>query len=153
MHAFERSLQGTRRDFLKFAGASAAISASGWFPVLADSAAKAGRKHKSCILLWMAGGPSHLDTFDLKPDGPAEIRGQIKPIATSVPGVQISEHFPKFARLLNHAAIIRSMSTVEADHKRANYHLHTGYRVGAAGLDYPGLGPIVASQFTDPEAS
>jgi uncharacterized protein (DUF1501 family) len=141
----------SRRRFLTTT--AAALSASGWFPVLADRAAAQGRKHKSCILLWMAGGPSHLDTFDLKPDAPAEVRGQIKPIATSVPGIQVSEHFPRFARQLGHAAIIRSMSTPEADHKRANYHLHTGYRVGTAGLDYPGLGPLVASQFANPEAA
>jgi hypothetical protein len=126
---------------------------SGWLPVLAGRAAGTGRKFKSCILLWMAGGPSHLDTFDMKPDAPAEIRGQLKPIATTVPGIQVSEHFPRFARLLDHAAIIRSMSTPEVDHKRANYHLHTGYRVGTAGLDYPGLGAIVSSKLGNPEST
>jgi hypothetical protein len=80
------------------------------------------------------------------------VRGQFKPIETSVPGIQVSEHFPRFSRLLQHAAILRSMSTPEADHKRANYHLHTGYRVGTAGLDYPGLGAIVSSQFADPKS-
>jgi hypothetical protein len=92
------------------------------------------------------GRASHLDTFDLKPQAPADIRGQLKPIATSVPGIQISECFPQLARLMQHAAIIRSMSTPEFDHSRASYHLHKGYRQGTAGLDYPSLGSIVSAE-------
>ena len=80
------------------------MSLSGWLKVLASRAASTGAKHKSCILLWMDGGSSHKDTFDLKPgtkDG-----GEFKPISTNVPGIQISEHFPKLARQMNHAAIL-----------------------------------------------
>src|SRR5262245_55870978 len=92
-----------RRDALKLAAAGVpGVSLSGWLGVLAGRAAEAKVKHKSCIPLWMDGGPSHKDTFDLKP-GTANA-GEFKPIATSVPGIQISEHFPKFARLMQHAA-------------------------------------------------
>src|SRR5437763_12452644 len=100
----------SRRDFLKLTGAGvAATSMSGWLNVLAARAAAAGVKHKACILLWMDGGPSHLDTFDLKPG--SAVGGPFREIPTSVPGIRISEHFPKLARLMEHAAILRGMST------------------------------------------
>jgi hypothetical protein len=101
---------------------------------------------KSCILLWMSGGPSHIDTFDLKPEAPDRIRGQFKPIETSVPGIQISEHFPQFAQRMQHAALLRSMCTVEADHNLATYHLHTGYQKRAGGIAFPSLGAIVSRE-------
>src|SRR6266498_6003723 len=118
-----------RRDFIKMTGLKlGTVSLSGWLPTLAARAAGDGGRHKACIVLWMTGGPSHLDTFDLKPDARAEVRGEFRPIATSVPGIQISEHFPRFARLLQHSAILRGMNTQEADHQLASYHLHTGYQ-------------------------
>ncbi len=110
----------TRRRFLVSAAASTSLS--GWLGRLAAEAPP-GPRPKSCILLWMAGGPSHIDTWDLKPDAPANIRGEFKAIDTSVPGIRISEHFPKFARLMKHAAILRGMSTRESDHKLATYQL------------------------------
>jgi hypothetical protein len=135
----------SRRDALKLAAAGVtSVSLSGWFNVLASRAAVAPTKHKSCILLWMDGGPSHKDTFDLKPgtkDG-----GPFKAIDTSVPGIQISEYFPKFARLMQHAAILRGMSTGEGAHQRAKYNLHTGYREGVGGLTYPSIGSIVSAE-------
>src|SRR5205085_1724704 len=83
--------------FLRFTATGAALtSASGWFDLVAAHAAGVGVKHKSCILLWMAGGPSQKDTFDMKPG--TKDAGEFQPIATSVPGIQISEHFPKFAQ-------------------------------------------------------
>ena len=91
------------------------VSASGWLPVLAAQAAEAadkGRCHKSCIVLYMSGGPSHIDTFDLKYD--SETGTEFEAISTSVPGIQICEHLPKVARLMHHGAIIRSMNTVES---------------------------------------
>jgi hypothetical protein len=140
----------SRRSFLKFAAAGATLtSMSGWLDLLAARAAGSGVKHKSCILLWMEGGPSHKDTFDLKPgtkDG-----GEFKPIATSVPGIQISEHFPKFARLIDQAAILRGMSTSEGAHGRAKYYMHTGYREGVGGLAYPSLGAITSAELGQPD--
>jgi hypothetical protein len=115
-------------------------------PTLAAGAGGERGRRKACIVLWMTGGPSHLDTFDLKPDARAEVRGEFRPIATSVPGIQISEHFPRFARLLRHAAILRSMSTQEADHQLASYHLHTGYQSRAGGIAFPAMGAIASQQ-------
>jgi hypothetical protein len=136
-----------RRDFLKANGLGlSAVSLSGWMPTLAATAGGQAAPPKSCILLWMTGGPSHLDTFDLKPEARAEVRGEFRPIATSVPGIQISEHFPRFARQVQHAAIIRGMSTLEADHQLASYHLHTGYQSRAGGSSFPGLGSIASKE-------
>src|SRR2546421_8609544 len=106
-----------RRDFLKLSAAGAlGASASGWFGLLAARAARAasqGAKHKSCILLWMAGGPAQSHTFDLKSGG------DYKPISTSVPGIQISEYLPKIAKQMEHLALLRSMKTGDGNHRTA----------------------------------
>src|SRR5207249_1432001 len=94
-------------------------------------------------------GPSHKDTFDLKP-GTAQ-GGPYRAIPTSVAGIQISEHFPRFARLMQHGAIIRSMSTGEGAHGRAKYYLHTGYKEGVGGLVYPSLGSICSPEIARPD--
>ena len=134
----------TRREILRLSAAGVAgASLSGWFGLLAEHAARAAAppaRPKSCILLWMDGGPSHLDTFDPKPDAPADVRGDLKAIATSVPGIQVSEKFPRFAKLMQHAAILRGMSTDEADHGRARVYVHTGYKPGAGGVTLPAPG-------------
>jgi hypothetical protein len=145
-----RTAAFSRRDFLRFTAAGAALaSASGWFDVLAAHAAGSPRKYKSCILLWMEGGPSQKDTFDMKPG--TKDAGEFKPIDTSVPGIQISEHFPKFARQMQHAAILRSMNTPEGGHARAKYYMHTGYREGIGGLTYPSLGAIASAEVGNPD--
>jgi hypothetical protein len=131
-------------------------SLSGWLGVLAAHAgeqAARGRKHKSCILLWMDGGPSHLDTFDPKPDARAEVRGELKAIQTAVPGIRVSEKFPTLASLMNDLALLRGMCTEEADHGRARVYMHTGYRPGIGGVEYPGLGSIVSAELGDPDAA
>jgi Protein of unknown function (DUF1501) len=80
-----------------------------------------------CILIFLAGGPSHLDMWDMKPDAPAEIRGEFRPIATSAPGVHICEHMPRLARLLHHCALIRSVHhDVRVSHGTAAYLALTG---------------------------
>jgi hypothetical protein len=135
----------SRRDWLKLSAAGVLAPAmSGWLNVLATRAAENNVRTKNCILLWMDGGPSHKDTFDLKP-GTAN-GGPYRAIQTSVNGIQISEHFPRFARLMQHAAIIRSMSTGEGAHPRARYYLHTGYKEGVGGLVYPSLGAVVSKE-------
>lgn len=139
----------TRRDFLRLSAAGVGVTAmSGWMRVLADQAVKAApggkAKAKSCILLWMDGGPSHKDTFDLKPDSKGA--GEFKPIKTSAAGVEISEHLPKLAKLMHHGALVRGMSSPEGAHQRAKYNLHTGYREGQGGLTYPSLGSITAAE-------
>src|SRR5262245_11206897 len=96
-----RLQEKTRRDFLKLSAAGVfAPALSGWLPVMAKAAeGKAGKgRAKSCILLWMDGGPSHKDTFDLKPDSKGA--GEFKPIKTSASGVEISEHLPKLAEVM-----------------------------------------------------
>src|SRR5438270_12765280 len=140
----------SRRDFFKLSTAGLlTTSLSGWLNVLAAHAASSGSKHKSCILLWMDGGPSHKDTFDMKPG--TDNAGEFKPIPTSVPGIEISEHFPKLAQLMQHAAILRGMSTGEGAHGRAKYYMHTGYKEGVGGLVYPSLGAIVSAELGRPE--
>jgi hypothetical protein len=135
----------TRRDWLKLSALGVGgLSLSGWLPVLARAAAASGARHKACILLWMDGGPSHKDTFDLKPG--TKDAGEFQPIGTSVPGIQISEHFPKFARVMQQVAMLRGMSTSEGAHGRAKYYLHTGYREGQGGLTYPSLGSLVSAE-------
>jgi hypothetical protein len=147
----------SRREMLTLAAAGvASCSPSGWLGLLAEHVARAAappRRRKSCILLWMDGGPSHLDTFDPKPEAPEEVRGEFKAIATSVPGLRICEKFPKVTRLMQHAAILRSMSTGEADHDRARTYLHTGYKPGAGGITYPGLGSTVSAELGRPGTS
>jgi hypothetical protein len=134
-----------RRDLLKLTAAGVAgVSLSGWLGVLAGRAATAGAKHKRCILLWMDGGPSHKDTFDLKPG--STDAGEFRPMQTSVPGIEISEHFPKLARHMGDVAVVRGMSTGEGAHGRARYYLHTGYREGQGGVVHPSLGSIVSAE-------
>ena len=111
---------------------------------LADGHGKgAPSKVKSCILVWLAGGASHLDTFDPKPDAPADVRGEFKPIDTKVPGLKISQVLPKLAAHMDKLTLIRSVTSPEADHDRAAHHLLTGYRPSPA-LVYPSYGSVVA---------
>jgi hypothetical protein len=139
----------SRREWLTVTAAGVGtVSASGWLPVLAANAAKEGVKHKSCILLYMLGGPSHIDTFD--PKYGTETATEFRPIATSVPGLQISEHLPGIAKLLHHGAVIRSMSTAEADHDRGRYLMHTGYPRGSGGVPWPSMGALVSSELGQP---
>jgi hypothetical protein len=140
----------SRRDLLRLAAAGVATaSTSGWFGLLADRAARAasqGTKHKSCILLWMQGGPAQSHTFDLKPGG------EYKPISTSVPGIQISEHLPTIAKQMQNMALLRSMKTGDGNHRTATYLMHTGFRQGSGGgLVHPSLGAIVANELGRPD--
>lgn len=138
-----------RRDLLKLTSVGVlGAGVSGWFDTLAAraaEAAKAGMKHKSCILLFMNGGPAQSHTFDLK-DG-----SEYKAIDTAVPGIKISEHLPKVAEQMKNLAILRSMSTGEASHPRARYLMHTGWRQGQGGVTYPSIGSIVASELGQPD--
>jgi hypothetical protein len=116
-----------------------------WFRMRAVTRAAAVEtsKVKSCILIWLAGGASHIDTFDPKPQAAVDVRGEFKPIATSVPGLQISEVFPNLAKVMDKVTLIRSMTSPEADHDRAAHHLLTGYRPSPA-LVYPSYGSVVS---------
>ena len=144
-----RLLELGRRDFLKASAAGVStVAASGWMNVLANAAADPTKpKTKSCILLWMDGGPSHKETFDLKPG--TKNAGDFRPIKTSAPGVEISEHLPTLANWMHTGCVVRGMSSPEGAHPRAKYHLHTGYREGQGGITYPSLGSLVAHELGD----
>lgn len=123
--------------------------------LLADqTAARAAARAKSVIILYLSGGPSQLDLWDMKPLAPEEIRGTFRPIATNVPGTHICEHLPRMARIADKYTIVRSMSHDEADHLRAGYWVMTGSRltrplVQASGMernDRPHLGAILSDQ-------
>jgi hypothetical protein len=111
------------------------------------------RRARSVIVLYLNGGPSQLDSWDMKPDAPAEIRGSFQPIQTVVPDVSVSEHFPRMARLANRYAVIRSMCHREGDHPKANYWTMTGAPMTPAReaeprklsrLDRPHVGSVLA---------
>jgi len=123
---------------------------SGWMEALAETAAGQTQRKRSCILLWMNGGPSHLDTFDLKPGH--ENGGPIKEIATAVSGIRISEHLPQVAREMDRLAIVRSMTSKEADHGRASYLVRTGRQPEAA-LQYPTLGSLIGKELGQDSAA
>jgi len=93
---------------------------------LQEACARPAGKARSVIVLFLNGGPSHLDMWDLKPQAPEEIRGTFRPIATSLPGVQISEHLPRMARLAHHYAILRSLNHNTPNHPAASYWMMVG---------------------------
>lgn len=95
------------------------------------------------ILLWMSGGPSQLETFDPKPG--TENGGPTRAISTSAPGIEIAESWPRTAKVMDHLALIRSMTNKEGNHQRASYQLHTGY-VPSGNIDHPSLAANVAHQ-------
>jgi hypothetical protein len=90
-------------------------------------------KAAACILIRLSGGLSHLDTFDMKPEAPREIRGEFRPIPTSVPGIRISEHLPRIARQAHKLTILRSMRSSETNHERARWGLEIGRALTPAG--------------------
>ncbi|GIW97554.1 MAG: hypothetical protein KatS3mg111_0887 [Pirellulaceae bacterium] len=133
-----------RRHFLQHAaGASALLGSSlALGHSLRVHADEIKRNRKAAILLWMGGGPSTIDLWDLKPGAPTG--GPFRPISTSG-DVQICEHLPQIAKQMHNLAIVRSMSTREADHNRGRYYLHTGY-VPNPNIEHPGIGSVVAHE-------
>jgi Protein of unknown function (DUF1501) len=142
------SLELTRRDWLKLSTAGVVgYSLSGWLEALAADTAAHPQRKRSCILLWMNGGPSQMDTFDLKP---GHVNGgPYKEAATSVPGIKISEHLPKVARHMHDMVLIRSMHTKEADHGRATYQMRTGHTPGGP-VHFPTLGSLFSKELEQP---
>ena len=139
--------QVSRRDLLKMTAAGlVGVSSAGWIEQLARAAADApaAGSRKSCILLWMNGGPSQGHTFDVKPNG------EFGTIPTTVEGIRISEHLPQLAGQMRHLALLRSMSTSEAVHERARFLMHTGYRQSGASV-YPSLGCIASHELGQPD--
>jgi uncharacterized protein (DUF1501 family) len=134
----------TRRDLLRHATGLAALSASGWLGWLAANAADDPARKRSCIVLWMNGGPSQMDTFDLKPGH--DNGGPYREIQTAVSGLRISEHLPRMAKQAGRLALVRSMTSKEGDHGRATFLAKTGY-LPQGPVQYPPLGALVANQF------
>jgi hypothetical protein len=133
----------TRRQFLRASAAGACTGALS----LADLAAFASlpTPPKRCILLFLVGGPSHLDTWDPKPDAPAEVRGPFKSIATSVPGIRLSEHFPRMAAMAERYALVRSLHHSAAPiHETGQQLVQTG-RLCEANQDFPHFGAVLSA--------
>ncbi|MDZ4687662.1 MAG: DUF1501 domain-containing protein [Planctomycetaceae bacterium] len=141
-----------RRELLSIGGGLAAFG-------LAGSAVAAGPRAsahggRSCILVYLLGGPSHLDTFDLKPAAPLEVRGPFAPISTSVPGLHICEHLPRLAGMAERFALVRSVTQANSNHTPMIYYTLTGRHTSQPELDndvrppqradFPHLGSIVA---------
>ena len=117
----------SRRHFLGHMATTAmALPAMSLMSAMNAHAATGRKPNKSMILLWMGGGPSHMDTWDLKPESEKN-GGEFKPIETSAPGVMISEHMPLIAQQMKHLNIIRSLNSKEGNHDRGTYMMHTGY--------------------------
>ena len=134
----------SRRELLTLASAGVVgYSMSGWLERMALASANDPQRQRACILLWMAGGPSQMDTFDLKPGHTNG--GPFNTTLTTVPGIKISEHLPKLAQQMHNMGIVRSMSTREGDHSRATYYLRTGYLPQGA-IQYPTLGSLIAKE-------
>lgn len=137
-----------RRQFLRTAaGLTGAAGIFGWRQQMRLAAAELGQQGKHCILLWMQGGPSQFETFDPKP-GHAN-GGETKAIATSVPGIEISENLPRTAQAMNDICLVRSMTSKEGSHPRASFLLHTGY-LPAPTVKYPTWGSVVAKELGEP---
>ena len=132
----------TRRDFLRTIPA-AAFAGSAWGNLVSSHAAEAKRQGMACILLWMQGGPSQFETFSPKPGH--ENGGETKAIKTSVNGIEIAEHLPEVAKVMDDLCLIRSLTGKEGSHPRATYQMHTGY-LPTATVKFPTLGSIVAKE-------
>jgi hypothetical protein len=134
----------SRRDWLRVSASGiAGYSMSGWLGTLSLDAAADPKRQRSCILLWMDGGPSQMDTFDLKP-GHAN-GGPFREMDTAVPAIRISEHLPQLARYMDRLALVRSMTSKEGDHDLANYFVHAGY-LKRGQIKYPTIGALVAKE-------
>jgi hypothetical protein len=137
-----------RRHFMSHVAGAAAMAAPAvaFTNSLRANATDLKKRHKSAILLWMGGGPSTMDIWDLKPGAPTG--GPFKQMATSADGIAICEHMPLMSKQMHHMSIVRSMSTREADHMRGRYSMHTGY-VPNPNVDHPGYGSVVAHELAD----
>ncbi len=138
----------SRRHFVSHLAGAAALAApaTAFTNSILANATDMRKRHKAAILLWMGGGPSTIDMWDLKPGQPTG--GPFKPIATSADGVQICEHLPLMAKQMHNMAIVRSMSTREADHMRGRYYMHTGY-VPNPNVEHPSYGSVIAHELID----
>ncbi len=139
----------SRRQFMTtLAAGIGGVSASRWFPLFAEQVAGDPRRSRHCILLWMSGGPSQTDTFDLKPNH--ENGGEFDEIQTAAPGLRISEHLPKLAALGDKLAVLRGLTTREGDHGRGTYLMRTG-RPPLGPEQFPSIGASLAAHLGQSE--
>jgi uncharacterized protein (DUF1501 family) len=136
----------TRRDFIRVGAAGAGLTLANYLRLAHANQVQPARG-RSAIFVFLGGGPTHLDTFDMKPDAPAEIRGEFRPIATNVNGIRISEHLPNLARCADMYAILRGVSHTLAGHELGTMYMNTGSRP-IPSLIYPGYGAVVARELT-----
>lgn len=146
-----RRHQPTRRKALSIGALGALGGLMGLEDLLAAPVGNKPRKAKSVILLFQFGGPSHLDTFDPKPDAPAEIRGEFKTISTAIPGIRFSEHLPRLARMANQFALVRSISHKSSSHNPGAYYSLVGREplinivtLNASATDFPHPGSVLS---------
>ena len=136
-----------RRSFLRGIGLGASgLVGLSFTDLMAVHAEDLRKRQMACILLWMGGGPSQLDTFDPKPG--TDSGGETRAIDTSVPGIQVAHHFPQVARVMKDVALIRSMTNKEGNHQRATYQMHTGYTPSGT-VKHPNFGSVVAAELGD----
>ena len=139
-----RRCDGVRRRDLLHVGGLTALGLTVTDAVRSEHvfAADGARTAEACILIWLDGGPSHLETFDLKPQAPREVRGPFSPIRTSVPGIEICEHLERTAMQMGQVAVVRSMTSTLGEHNFASHYLLTGYKPSPA-LTYPGIPSVI----------
>lgn len=140
-----------RRDFLQLGVAGmASLGLGDVLKARANSPRAGGTRNTSVILLWLDGGPGHMDLYDMKPDAPEQYRGIWKPIRTRVPGYDISELFPKQARITDKFSIVRSLHHDTGDHFAGGHRMLTTKDMGVSGVNnmprFPGIGAIVARE-------
>ena len=138
-----------RRDFLKIGALSGVGLGLSDYLSLAKANAATNTRARSAIYVRLAGGPSHMDTFDMKPDAPDTHRGEFREISTNVPGVRICEHLPKLAKCADKYAILRGVSHTLAAHRLGAEYLMTGNRPLPA-LKYPTYGAVVSKELGAP---
>ncbi|MDA9777382.1 DUF1501 domain-containing protein [Rubripirellula sp.] len=132
-----------RRDLLKIGSLTiGGLSLPNYLSLASDGAAKSGRADRA-IFIELPGGPSHLDTFDLKPNAPSEFRGSFNPIRTNVPGIEISEHLPKLSKVADKFCILRGVSHTLAAHRLGQEYVNTGSKPIPA-LEYPSFGAVLS---------
>src|SRR5436309_3189516 len=125
----------SRRDFLRVGGLAAlglSLPAALRLRQAAAANPAARRTPPSCILIWLEGGPSHIDTFDPKPDAPAEVRGEFGTVATALPGVRFSEHLPHLAKLTHKFSLIRGHDPRNGSHGVADHLMMSGHKFNPA---------------------
>jgi uncharacterized protein (DUF1501 family) len=137
----------SRRSFIRLGGLAAFGLGLPQFLRAKDTAGlnPAARKAKKCILLWMQGGPSHIDTFDPKPDAPAEVRGEFGTVPTALPGVRFADVAPLLAKSADRLTIIRGHDPKNGSHGTADHLMMSGHKFNAS-LPFPCFGSVVAKE-------